>query len=179
MELAVSREVALQSFDKQCVFRFDEGIPGFEKACDWIILSNPAEEPFAWLQSLTVPDLSFVVVDPWVICPTYAAKISDYDVGRLGIRSPDDTILLVIVSVKDRVEEMTANLIGPVLLNVTGRRGAQVVIQNCTDYSSNHKILEGLEARERRLAARSGKQSQGGRYAGADTEVKSKHHDQQ
>ena len=183
MELVVSRECQLQAFDKQCAFRFDEGIPGFEKATEWIILCNPTEEPFAWLQSVSVPDLSVVVIDPWLICPGYSAKISDYDVQRLGIRDREDALLLVIVSVKDRIDEMTANLIGPILLNVRERRGSQVVIQNCMDYSSTHHILEGLESAEKRRAANASRptqnsSSQGGRHAGSDKEFKSKHNDQ-
>lgn len=145
MELVVPKEYTLQSFDKQCVFRFDDGIPGFENAREWIILCNQAEEPFAWMQSISVPDLSFIVVDPWQILPEYSVKISDYDINRLGVTRKEDVLVLVIVSVKEKIEEMTANLIGPVVLNVKEKKGAQVVIQNCMDYSANHAILAGVE----------------------------------
>ena len=152
MELVVSRECQLQAFDKQCAFRFDEGIPGFEKATEWIILCNPTEEPFAWLQSVSISDLAFVVVDPWLICPGYTARISDFDLKRLAIKSKDDVLLLSIVSVRDKIEDMTANLVGPILINVKARKGAQIVLQNSNDYSASHLILSGLEqARESKV----------------------------
>ena len=149
MELVVPKQYVLQSFDKKCVFHFAEGIPGFENARDWIILASQSEEPFAWLQSVSVPNLSFVVVDPWLICQGYTARISEFDLKRLDIKSKEDVLLLSIVSVKDRIEDMTANLVGPVLINVKARKGAQIVLQNSNDYPAAYGILNGIEQPDR------------------------------
>jgi hypothetical protein len=127
-----------------------------------------------------------VVIDPWLICPGYSAKISDYDVQRLGIRDREDALLLVIVSVKDRIDEMTANLIGPICSTCAKGAGRRWSSRTAWTIRPRTTILEGWKGPKSGAPPPAGGTIRGRRkfkqprrrHAGSDKEVKSKHNDQ-
>lgn len=85
--------------------------------------------PFSMLRSVDEPDLAtFVVVPPHVFFPDYVPEIADEAVSDLGIETEDDALLLSIVTVKDPVQSSTLNLLGPIVVNIHKRVGAQTVL---------------------------------------------------
>ena len=68
-----------------------------------------------WLQMLDSPSQGFVVVPPTAVLPSYAPDIALADVDSLGIKSPEDAIILNIVTVRNG--ETTVNLKGPIVIN--------------------------------------------------------------
>jgi len=49
------------------VIHFPEGLLGFPEQKDYILFEHKPGSPFLWLQSATVPELAFVVTDPFLI----------------------------------------------------------------------------------------------------------------
>jgi len=62
------------------------------------------------------------------------------DAAALGIEDPDDAGILAIVTLPARLEEMTANLLGPIVVNVRTRRAKQVVLDD-PRYHTRHRLL--------------------------------------
>ncbi|HCR29736.1 MAG TPA: hypothetical protein DIV79_06955 [Opitutae bacterium] len=62
---------------------------------------------------------------------------------KLSIESPNDALILNIVTIQDseNIETATANLVGPILLNRNTRIGKQIIISNHMKYSTKHPIL--------------------------------------
>ena len=121
---------------------FPEGIPAFESLKEFVLLINPEEAPFMWLRVLGEVDLAFVVTIPGIFCPNYEIEISDKDVEFLGLESPDDALVLCIVTVRSEdPAEWTANLTGPIIINSKTAVGKQVVPMNAAAYSVKHNIL--------------------------------------
>src|SRR6202000_2707278 len=111
------------------------GLLGFERMKDYLLIANPAEEPFGWLQVKGDTSLSFVVINLFLIAPDYHPHIPQADVEFLGLNEPGDAMLLNIVTVHKQ-GQATMNLKGPIVINRHTGIGKQVVIANPTDYSS-------------------------------------------
>jgi flagellar assembly factor FliW len=119
--------------------RLPMGLLGFEQIKDYVLLSNPSEEPFAWLQVEANAALAFVVIDPFVVLPGYQPDIPQSDVDFLGLKSSKDALLLGIVTVQGS-DRATVNLKGPVVINRHTHIGKQVIIANATDYPVQHPL---------------------------------------
>ncbi len=101
---------------------FDHGLPGFASSRRFVLEQwGVPGGPFSLLRSLD-DQTEFLVVNPDVFFPDYVAEIDDETAGWLGLESADDACLLVIVSIPEKAEDATANLLGPLVINrVTGR----------------------------------------------------------
>jgi len=120
--------------------RLPMGLLGFERMKDYLLVANPAEEPFGWLQVKGDASLAFVVINPFLIVPDYHPDIPSADVEFLGLNGPEDALLLNIVTVHKQGQP-TMNLKGPIVINRNTGMGKQVVIANAADYSVQHPLL--------------------------------------
>lgn len=110
---------------------FDAGLPGFPDVHRFRLVSwGERPNPFSLLQCVDRGDLAFVVVPPEVFFPDYAPAITGDAAARLGLRDAADAIVLVIVTLGTSPAEATANLLGPVVVNRTNGRSAQLVLDS-------------------------------------------------
>lgn len=126
------------------VIEFEEGILGFPYLHSYVMIDHE-KGPFIWLQSLEDPGLAFVLVDPWPYFPDYSPDIADEDVEKLGLVEPYNFSVFCVVNVPPAPEEITVNLLGPVVVNLNTRRARQVVVMN-TEYTTREKLLKEAEA---------------------------------
>jgi len=115
------------------------GLLGFEQIKKFVLVSNPGEAPFKWLQASGDASLAFVVLSPFVAAPDYAPEIPDEDVRSLGLEDPEDALLLTIVTVR-KGGRSTINLKGPIVINRYSLIGKQVVLSNASEYSVQHPL---------------------------------------
>jgi len=120
--------------------RLHMGLLGFEQMKDFLLVANPAEEPFGWLQAKGDTSIAFVVINPFLIAPDYHPDIPQTDVEFLGIANPDDAMVLNIVTVHQQ-GQATMNLKGPIVINRNSGVGKQVVIANGAEYSVQHPLV--------------------------------------
>jgi flagellar assembly factor FliW len=125
--------------DGQTVIHLPSGLLGFEQVKRYVLSSNPGEEPFQWFRGQNNPALSFVVVSPFDVLPSYAPDLPAEDVNYLGLDSPEDALLLNIVTLR-KDGRATVNLKGPIVINRFSLIGKQVVIANAGDYSVQHPL---------------------------------------
>ena len=85
-------------------------------------------------------DLEFVVTHPGLFFADYAPEIDDDTADRLELKSADDAILLVIVTVTDPVDASTANLLGPIVVNRHTRSAAQAVL-GASGYNTREALI--------------------------------------
>jgi flagellar assembly factor FliW len=115
------------------------GLLGFEHIKKFVLLSNPEEVPFRWLQVLDDPTLAFLVLSPFEIMPDYAPEIGDDDSNFLGLKKPEDALIYNIVTLRPN-GRATINLKGPIVLNRYTLTGKQVVISNAPKYALQHPL---------------------------------------
>ncbi|HZR14038.1 MAG TPA: flagellar assembly protein FliW [Acidimicrobiia bacterium] len=110
---------------------FAAGIPAFPDARRFELRSwGDPDGPFSVMQSLDDADLAFVVTHPGWFFPDFQIDIDDDTADRLGLREPTDALVLVIVTVRERAQDATANLLGPIVVNRHTNEAMQVVLHN-------------------------------------------------
>ncbi len=115
--------------DENKIIFFPRGILGFPEQRRFVLLPHREDSPFCWLQAVDDPDLTFVVVNPFVINPDYKPEFKDEVLSGLEIEEGDVIDLLSIVTVpRENPQAMTANLLGPIVINVSKRLAKQVVL---------------------------------------------------
>jgi flagellar assembly factor FliW len=120
---------------------FASGLPGFPDVRRFMLVRIGDEvSPFSVLRSLDDTDLEFVVTHPGLFFPDYAPEIDDDTADRLELKSADDALLLVIVTVTDPVDSSTANLLGPIVVNRHTRAAAQAVLGN-SGYATREALV--------------------------------------
>lgn len=121
---------------------FTSGLPGFPDARRFVLVRIGDElSPFSVLRSLDgSSDVEFVVTHPGLFFPDYAPEIDDDTADRLELKSADDALLLVIVTVTDPVAASTANLLGPIVVNRHTRAAAQAVL-GASGYNTREALV--------------------------------------
>src|SRR5215469_14628521 len=95
--------------------RLPMGLLGFEQIKDYLLLANPDEAPFGWLQVKDNPSLAFIIVDPFLVAPDYKPQLPEQDVAFLGLEQPQDAAVFNIVTVHGP-NRVTVNLKGPIVI---------------------------------------------------------------
>lgn len=124
-----------------------EGLLGFSHCKRFVILEDPAQAPFQWLQSLDNTDLSFVLVDPLLLKADYQIQVPKEEVRELELEDPKDARVFVIVVVPQDVQQVTANLKGPVVINPKNRRAKQVILMD-EQYPTRYPFLVEMQKEE-------------------------------
>jgi len=124
---------------RQDAVRMPNGLLGFEEIKDYVLTTNPEEQPFGWLKVRDNAALAFVVLDPFIALPDYQPDIPQSDVEFLSLKQPNDALLLGIVTIHNR-NRATVNLKGPIVVNRHTRVAKQVIIANASAYSVTHPL---------------------------------------
>lgn len=109
--------------------RIRGGLPGFEGLERFALVQwGGVDSPFSLMQSLDDQELSFVVVPPALFFPDYEPVVGEDAAAEIGVTAAEDAMLLVIVTVRQPVTDSTANLLGPLVVNVHDLQGMQAVL---------------------------------------------------
>lgn len=109
---------------------FDRGLYGFPEARSWV-LAPTSRQGLYWLQSTDHEALCFVLADPFRFFRGYAVDVPDIDAAHLHAQSPDDLAVFVTVTLSDSPNRAsTANLQGPIAINVARRLGRQIILNH-------------------------------------------------
>lgn len=135
-------DTAVQTTQELPELHFAGGLPGFPEVRRFVLVRIGDEaSPFSVLRSLDDgPAVEFVVTHPSLFFPDYAPEIDDDTANRLELRSADDALLLVIVTVADPVAASSANLMGPIVVNRHTRAAAQAVLGN-SGYATREALI--------------------------------------
>jgi flagellar assembly factor FliW len=119
-----------------------DGLYGFEQETQFALLPfDPnIDSPLEWLQSLTTPELAFVVTDPIPFMPDYAVKLTAEDRNAIGLNDDEAFHIRVIVTVPEDYRKMTGNLLAPLIIHPRMSTGKQVVLTQ-PDYNTKHPLL--------------------------------------
>ncbi|OIJ22367.1 flagellar assembly protein FliW [Anaerobacillus alkalidiazotrophicus] len=126
--------------NEEKIIHFENGIPSFLDEKKFIILPFGEGTPLYILQSVTTPELGFVIVSPFDFFPDYQVKLSDSTIEALGIEAEADVTLFVILTVQDPFTNTTANLQGPVVINSKKQKGKQISL-NDPNYTTKHLLI--------------------------------------
>jgi flagellar assembly factor FliW len=108
---------------------FPTGLPGFPGERRFALVRWGAfEGPYSLMVDLDNPDVRFLVMPPYVFFPDYVVDLDDAIAAKIHLDKAENCLLLVIVTLGSTPEEATANLLGPVVVNLETREGVQAVL---------------------------------------------------
>lgn len=143
MKISSTRFGELEVAEAQLI-NFPYGIPGFPGEKQFAHLNYELDSPFSFLQSTTEPNLTFLLADAFVFFSDYEFELGDEITEELELSKENPPQIFLIVTAKDKIENMTANLLAPLVVNQNKNIGKQVII-NKPEYSIRHKLFpEGL-----------------------------------
>jgi flagellar assembly factor FliW len=115
--------------DEDKLLRFPDGLLGFPTATTFVMVAVDETEAYQWLQSVDDPALSFLCVIPWHFFPDYEPEVDPVTQQDLGLDDASDAIVLCFVTIRENEPTtVTANLLGPLVVNTLTRVGRQVVL---------------------------------------------------
>ena len=120
---------------------FAHGLPGFPGERRFALVRWGAfEGPYSLMVDLDDPDVRFLVMPPYLFFPDYVVDIDDATAARVHLERAEDCLLLVIVTLTGEPQDATANLLGPVVVNLQTREGVQAVLAE-SGYSTRTPLV--------------------------------------
>ena len=101
-------------------------MPGFPRHRQFVLVRLNDEGLLYAFTSIEDPELRFLVAPPEPFFPDYAPEIEDEVFAALNTKDPDRLLLLVVITAG--VNETTANLLAPIVVDRDSRRAMQVIL---------------------------------------------------
>lgn len=117
--------------DDDKIIHFPNGIIGFPELTEFTLIHDVEKgtDSIHWLQSIQEPGFAMPVMDPLIVCPDYNPEANDDLFDILGEIKPDELLVLVTVRVPSDLTQMSVNLKGPIVINVSEKRALQIIVE--------------------------------------------------
>ena len=122
------------------ILAFPQGMLGFPDEKKFAIMEYKPESPFYFLQSVVDADLAFLLINPFAFFNDYEFSMDDALIAEIGLTAQNPPAVFNIATVKDKLENMTVNLAGPVLVNYRDRKAMQLVIEK-TNFPTRYPLF--------------------------------------
>ena len=139
------------TIDDDKIIHFPSGIIGFPDLTEFALVHD--EEKGAgsihWLQSMQEPAFAMPVMDPLYVKESYNPMVEDELLKPLGDLQPEDTFIMVTVSVPKDIHEMSVNLQAPIVINADNKAACQIIVDNESgEYPVKFKVYDILQAKK-------------------------------
>ena len=127
MNISSQRFGALEVGEEE-VLHFPDGLVGFPKEREFVLVPHNATGFLAWLQSMHSPSIALPVVSAHAFGSKYPDVSIEEAATALGLGNDSDDLALMVVLSAPQGQPATVNLLAPILVNVATRRGAQIIL---------------------------------------------------
>jgi len=124
---------------EEAVLTFPQGLLGFVEARRFCLLPYAPSHVLRWLQSVEDPMLAFLTVEPHQFFPSYEIVLSEADMRYLELDRPEEAAVLALLTISRDREAVTADLAGPIVINIRNRRGRQILVDD-PRYATKHLV---------------------------------------
>jgi len=128
------------TIEEEKIISMPFGMLGFPDVRRFVMLQHKEDSPFFWYQSVDDPILAFVIMSPFLFKPDYNVDVENVlkELSWNEEEKQNNLELYVVVNIpKGAPDKMTANLIGPILMNNKIHQAVQMVI---SDSPYTHKF---------------------------------------
>ena len=101
-------------------------MPGFPAHRQFVLVRLNDEGLLYAFTSIEDPELRFLVAPPEPFFPDYAPEIENDVLAALNTKDPDRLLVMVVITAG--VNETTANLLAPIIVDRDSRRAMQVIL---------------------------------------------------
>lgn len=122
---------------------FSNGLIGLEGYKNFILKELPGHDLFFLLQSLEDENFGLVVTNPFWFIADYEFELDEAQAEQMG----EKTKLAVFVTVKvaSTPENITANLMGPIIIDQNAGIGCQMLVSD-KKYTTQYKLMSAKPA---------------------------------
>lgn len=128
MNIASERFGTLEINDDE-LLSFPAGVIGFPSEQRFALVPHHGSGYIAWLQSASTPELAFPVVSAHAFGDKYPDVPVSGAAQEAGLEGPDDALAVMVVLCALSNQPATVNLLAPIVVNATTRKGAQVILE--------------------------------------------------
>jgi flagellar assembly factor FliW len=145
MPVINTKSLGLVSYEASSLIEFPEGLPGFEARRGFVAVQAEESAPLVFLQSVEEAGLCFITMPVLAIDAQYRLAMDSEDLARLGLpgdRQPrigEEVLCLAVLSVRETGP--TANLLAPLVVNISNRTAVQAVMGG-SSYALQHVLLQ-------------------------------------
>ncbi len=128
------------------IINFENGVIGFPDFTKFTLIfdeerkAERGEVSIIWLQSLDDEVFALPIMNPLLVSPEYAPRLSDEYLNQLGELTEDNTMLYVTVTIPSEIEKISVNLKAPIVINADTLKGAQIISED--DLEIRYPIYE-------------------------------------
>lgn len=125
------------------IIQIDQGIIGFPELRNFTLIFDSEREGksvIMWLQSMDEGDIAIPVAAPTDLLKEYNPTVDNGLLENLGDLTPENTYILVTVTVPENIEDISVNLKAPIVINTDTNKGCQLIVED--DYAVRHKIYD-------------------------------------
>lgn len=129
--------------EEEKIINMPHGMPGFPNQRQFVLMPHKENSPFFWYQAVEEPTLAFVLMSPFLVVPDYQLDVDDV-VEKMSWKEEEGDLLelYVVVNIpKGAAHKMTANLIGPILINNKARQAVQLIIPD-SNYPHKYPLVQ-------------------------------------
>ena len=136
--------------DESKLIKFVSGIVGFPDLTDFLLIhDSEGKKGIQWLQSVQEPAFAMPVMNPLLVKEDYNPVIEDELLKPLEITDSEDFLVLVTVTVPKEIENMSVNLMAPIVISGETRKANQIIVDQ-EGYEVKYPIYEILKAAKER-----------------------------
>lgn len=123
------------------IITFPRGLPAFEHSKEFSLFGLPENNLYFCLQSIKHPEVAFLLINPWDFFPGYDIQIPQDDLDDLSITKKEQVQVYNIITVPQNPNDISANLLGPIVINKDAMRAKQVILYE-SGYHTKHPLLK-------------------------------------
>ena len=125
---AAAATASTEDFNSGARLRFDEGLVGLSDWQQFEVRADPANAPILELDCVSQPGISLLAIDPKYVADDYRFELSEADRRAIKLESDEQADVLVLLVVRGQPPRITANLAGPLVINLRLGLARQIVL---------------------------------------------------
>ena len=135
-------------YEPEDIIHFPNGLPSFNDEHQFLLIPmDPnGHGPFC-LQSILTPALSFILMNPFSLYPSYAPVLRSSERKDLGVSRDEDLCFYVLCAMKRPVQTSTVNMKCPIALNPDTKTAFQVILET-DQFHMRHLLSEFSHGKE-------------------------------
>lgn len=136
-----TKHLGAVTIEEEDITRFPQGIPAFEDERDFVFLPFDDSGSLFIMQSVQHAHIAFITADPFVFFPDYELEVPDAVTEQLHIENPEQVLVYVTLTLANTLEDSTANLQAPLIINVEQKLGKQWPMAQ-SPYETKHLLFQ-------------------------------------
>ena len=140
--MTIQTDYGTVEYSPEDLIVFPDGLFGFPKLTRYLLLrisENDGDDSILLMLSVEDPNVVFVLINPFFLCPDYAPVLRPEELACLEVSENGELSYYAICVVKGDYLENTVNLKCPLAINPQTRHGIQIILEN-TSYEYGHKL---------------------------------------